>query len=210
MPLSDRDIRRIVREVDSVKGVDAVGLVEEASPWFRLLDPPILRLSKALAGLGVFHVLYGFRPLPLYGVPHIGRDRVFAARADSEDLRKVFEGLSRAGFGVLSRSDDGARLLDLERYVVIDLVSRPGSLSWDERMAERCLERSGVKILSAEDYTVSLLSRGAGVMALELAGKVIYANLDRLDRGYLMARASQASVEEAVRGIVERLEAASR
>ncbi len=210
MPLSDRDIRRIVREVDSVKGVDVVRLVEGASPWFRLLDPPMLRLSRALAELGVFHVLYGFRPLPFYGVPYIGRDRVFAARSDSADLRKVFEELSRLGFRVLSRSDEGFRLLDLERYVVIDLVSRPGSLSWDERMIERCLERSGVKVLSAEDYAVSLLSRGAGVMALELAGKVIYANLDRLDRGYLMARASQASVEEAVRGIVEKLEAASR
>jgi hypothetical protein len=68
----------------------------------------------------------------------------------------------------------------------------------------------GLTILSPEDYALSLISGKAGTMEMELAAKVIYANMDGLDKTYLKRRASELSIGECLKTILEGVEAASR
>jgi len=206
MPLSDRDIQRIVKEISSVRDLDVVKFVEEKSPWFRILDSAILRLSRTLSRLGVQNVLHGLRPLPFYGVPYPGRDRMLAIKLDSGMLEEILEKISSHGFRRMAYQKDGVELLDLQENKRVELRLRPGSLEWSREIIERCFEREGVRLLSAEDYLVSLLSEDRGIMMVELAAKIIYANRDRIDYDYLVKRASDTGVGDLVKDLVERLE----
>jgi hypothetical protein len=207
--LSDRDFQRIVREIDSVKNLDVVRFVEESSPWFRLLDRSILRVVQILREAGVFHVFYGLRPLPLYGVPYIARDRIFAVKA-GEGLDRVVEAFRGRGFERVIGPRDSISLLDLQNNNIVVLLDSPRPLKWSDELAGRCLERMGLTILSPEDYALSLISGKAGTMEMELAAKVIYANMDGLDKTYLKRRASELSIGECLKTILEGVEAASR
>lgn len=209
MALSDRDYRRIVKEIESVRGVDVVGFLEERSPWFRFAEPAVARASAALEEAESFHVLFGFRPLPLYGVPYISRDLVFAARI-GEDHGKIAEAFAARGFEPAPSSGRILRFIDLQSNRVVEVLPRPGPLDWDEELVERSFEGRGLRVLSAEDYAVALLSEKVDTMRLELAAKVFYANWDKLDRGYLVKRASDNSVKKTIDDLLSGLESASR
>jgi hypothetical protein len=207
--LSDRDLQRIVREIDSVKNVNVVRFVEESSLWFRLLDRSIRRAAQILEEPGIFYVFYGFRPLPLYGVPYIARDRIFAVKA-GDGLDRVVEAFRGRGFEKIVGPRGGISLLDLQNNNVVMLLDSPRPLEWSGELAERCFEKMGLRILSPEDYVLSLIAGGPGTMRMELAVKVVYASIDRIDKGYLERRASELSVGERLKAILEGIEAASR
>ncbi|MCF3653845.1 MAG: hypothetical protein L2C94_006800 [Aigarchaeota archaeon] len=207
--LSDRDFQRIVREIDSVKSLDVVRFVEESSPWFRLLDRSIQRVSQVLEEIGVFYVFYGLRPLPLYGVPYIARDRIFAVKV-GESLDGVVEAFRGRGFEKVIGPRGRISFLDLQNNNVVMLLDSPRPLKWSDELAGRCLQRMGLRILSPEDYALSLIVGETGTMRMELAAKVIYANMDRLDKAYLEKRASELSAGKFLKAILEGVEAASR
>lgn len=207
--LSDRDYQRIVKEIDSVRGLDVVEFLEGRAPWFRLLDRSIQRASRVLADLGAPYVFYGLRPLPLYGVPHIAFDRVFSVRA-GEGLEGLVEAFSARGFRRIIGPPGSLSLLDLENNEVVAFLDSPKPLEWDEELLERCLETRGLRILSPEDYALGLIAGEASTMRVELAAKVIYANLEKIDRGYLERRASRLPSGDLVRTVLEGLERASR
>ncbi len=207
--LSDRDFQRIVKEIDSVRGVDVVRFLEESSPWFRLLDRSIQRAARILRESGVVYAFYGLRPLPLYGVPYIARDRLFAVRAD-EGMDKIVEAFSGRGFEKIIGPRGGASLLDLESNSVVVLMSSPKPLEWDDELAGRCVEKMGLRVLSSEDYALSLIAGEPSNMRMELAAKVIYANADKIDLGYLERRASEFALVDRLKIILDGLEAASR
>jgi hypothetical protein len=207
--LSDRDLQRIVREIDSVKNVNVVRFVEESSLWFRLLDRSIRRAAQILEEPGIFYVFYGFRPLPLYGVPYIARDRIFAVKT-GDGLDRVVEAFRGRGFEKIVGPRGGISLLDLQNNNVVMLLDSPRPLEWSGELAERCFEKMGLRILSPEDYVLSLIAGGPGTMRMELAVKVVYASIDRIDKGYLERRASELSVGERLKAILEGIEAASR
>jgi len=194
--LSRRDYERIVREMDSVGG-DALAYLREKSPWFKVLEPSVIRVSETLARLSPTYVLYGLRVLPLYGVPHIFRDISFAVRV--EDFAELLKRLSDEGFMKLS-SDDEAVILDLQNNRIVRLLSRPKPLNWSDKLIARLDKRYGVSLLSVEDYAVYLLLLGK-VSHIELAAKVLYVNRDSLDREYLR----EVAVEYGVGGVLERI-----
>ncbi len=202
--LSERDFRRIVKELDSVKNMDVVEFLEKRSPWFRFLEPAIQRAVKVLEELNIFHVLYGLRPLPLYGVPYISRDITFAVRL-KDQLDDVLERFSVYGFRRIPGPHNQLSLLDLQSNRRIDLLFAPKPLEWDEELIERCLKRRGLRILSAEDYALALIAVKADMMRLELAAKVLYANSDKLDLEYLETRASRLSLRELPKKLLENL-----
>ena len=198
--LSRRDYERIIREMDSVGG-DALAYLRESSPWFNVLEPPIIRLSETLSRLNLTHVLYGLRVLPLYGVPHIFKEIFFAVRV--EDFGELLKKLSDEGFMKLS-SNDESTLLDLQNNRVIHLLSRPKPLNWSDKLIERLDRRYGVNLLSVEDYIIYLLLLGK-VSHIELAAKVLYVNRGSLDRGYLREVAANYGVEEILEKILAEL-----
>ena len=198
--LSRRDYERIIREMDSVGG-DALAYLRESSPWFNVLEPPIIRLSETLSRLNLTHVLYGLRVLPLYGVPHIFKEIFFAVRV--EDFGELLKKLSDEGFMELS-SNDESTLLDLQNNKVIHLLSRPKPLNWSDKLIERLDRRYGVNLLSVEDYIIYLLLLGK-VSHIELAAKVLYVNRGSLDRGYLREVAANYGVEEILEKILAEL-----
>jgi len=207
--LSDRDFQRIVREIDSVKSLDVVRFVEESSPWFRLLDRSIQRVAQIFEEVRVFYVFYGLRPLPLYGVPYIARDRIFAVKA-GESLDGIVEAFRGRGFEKVIGPRGSISLLDLQNNNVVMLLDSPRPLKWSDELTGRCLERMGLRILSPEDYVLSLIMGEPGTMRMELAAKVIYANMDRLDKAYLEKRASELSAGECLKAILKGVEAASQ
>jgi len=198
--LSRRDYERIIREMDSVGG-DALAYLRESSPWFNVLEPPIIRLSETLSRLNLTHVLYGLRVLPLYGVPHIFKEIFFAVRV--EDFGELLKKLSDEGFMKLS-SNDESTLLDLQNNRIIHLLSRPKPLNWSDKLIERLDRRYGVNLLSVEDYIIYLLLLGK-VSHIELAAKVLYVNRGSLDRGYLREVAANYGVEEILEKILAEL-----
>jgi len=205
--LSERDFARIVREMDGLRGVDAVAYLREKSPWFLLIEPAISRAAGLLEGSGIFYVLRGLRPLPLYGVPYPSRDLVFAVRVD--DVRRFEEGLRGNYLHPLSRLPDRSEFLDAQNNRRITFEYSPRPFKWDEEVVRRSVIRMGVRILSAEDYAAALLSRRDSVMMMELAAKVIYANMDVMDLEYLKSRASQAGAGDLIEAILEGLRRAS-
>ncbi len=207
--LSDRDFQRIVREIDSVKNVDVVKFLEDSSPWFRLLDRSIQRAAQGLREAGILYVLYGLRPLPLYGVPYIARDRVFAVKAD-DGLDKVVGALSSRGFKRVIGPRGGLSLLDLQNNNVVTLLDSPKPLEWDDELIGRCVEKMELRILSPEDYALSLIAGESSTMRMELAAKVIYANMDEVDKGYLEGKAFKIAAGNRLKAILEGLETASR
>ena len=192
--LSTRDFKRILREIDSVRGKDVVEFLEKTSPWFRFFEPALQRGSEALKTLNVFHVLCGLRPLPIYGVPYISREIIFAVKL--ENLNEVIEELEGRGFRKIPSSRERLGLLDLQTNRRIELSPAPEPLEWDDDLIERSFEREKLRFLSAEDYAIALIGGNVSMMRLELAAKTIYANLDNLDLSYLEDRASRLSVKE--------------
>ncbi len=205
--LSTRDFKRIVREMDSVRGKDVVEFLEKTSPWFRFFEPALQRASEALKTLNVFHVLYGLRPLPIYGVPYISREIIFAVKL--ENLNEVIEELKGRGFRKIPSSRERLGLLDLQTNRRIELLPAPEPLEWDDDLIERSFEREKLRFLSAEDYAIALIGGNVSTMRLELAAKTLYANLDSLDLSYLEDRASRLSVKEVLDKLLNGLREAS-
>ena len=205
--LSTRDFKRIVREIDSVRGKDVVEFLEKTSPWFRFFEPALRRASEALKTLNVFHVLYGLRPLPIYGVPYISREIIFAVKL--ENLNEVIEELEGRGFRKIPSSRERLGLLDLQTDRRIELLPAPEPLEWDDDLIERSFEREKLRFLSAEDYAIALIGGNVSTMRLELAAKTLYANLDSLDLSYLEDRASRLSVKEVLDKLLNGLREAS-
>ena len=205
--LSTRDFKRIVREIDSVRGKDVVEFLEKTSPWFRFFEPALQRASEALKTLNVFHVLYGLRPLPIYGVPYISREIIFAVKL--ENLNEVIEELKGRGFRKIPSSHERLGLLDLQTNRRIELLPAPEPLEWDDDLIERSFEREKLRFLSAEDYAIALIGGNVSTMRLELAAKTLYANLDSLDLSYLEDRASRLSVKEVLDKLLNGLREAS-
>ena len=205
--LSTRDFKRIVREIDSVRGVDVVEFLERTSPWFRFFEPALQRASEALKALNLFHVLYGLRPLPIYGVPYISREIIFAVKL--ENLNEVIEELKGRGFRKIPSSRGRLGLLDLQTNRRIELLPAPEPLEWDDDLIERSFEREKLRFLSAEDYAIALIGGNVSTMRLELAAKTLYANLDSLDLSYLEDRASRLSVKEVLDKLLNGLREAS-
>jgi len=205
--LSERDYSRIVKEMDRLKNVDAVKYLQENSPWFDLLEPAILRAAKLLDEGNVFYVLYGLRPLPLYGVPYVYREITFAVKVD--DRRRFEEELRERGFRMLSKSMDESEFLDVQNNRRIVFAYSPKPLKWDEEIVKRSLKKMNVRILSAEDFAAALLSKRDSVMMAELAAKVIYVNMDEIDLEYLRSRASALNAEDRLEAILNGLKKAS-
>ncbi|MCD6312207.1 MAG: hypothetical protein J7L79_00135 [Thaumarchaeota archaeon] len=205
--LSTRDFKRIVREIGSVRGKDVIEFLERTSPWFRFFEPALQRASEALKTLNVFHVLYGLRPLPIYGVPYISREMIFAVKL--ENLNEVIEELKGRGFRKVPSSRERLGLLDLQTNRRIELLPAPEPLEWDDDLIERSFEREKLRFLSAEDYAIALIGGNVSTMRLELAAKTLYANLDSLDLSYLEDRASRLSVKEVLDKLLNGLREAS-
>lgn len=204
--LSRKDLERIVKEVDSIRGEDVVKFLRRTSPWFDPIERAIRRTSESLHIIGAFYVLYGLRALPLYGVPYISREIEFAVKVEEGGLESK---LMEMGFRKLSGGSEGLMLLDLQNNRVIRLLYRPRPLEWDEEIIKRAREKMGLKILSVEDYVISLIAGAQSTMRLELAAKVIYSNIGEVDRRYLEERAARFSVDDVVRGLFSGLEEAS-
>ncbi len=174
------------------------------------MSPRSLEPRKNLKDLGVFHVLYGLRPLPLYGVPYVSRDLVFAVKTEKSEIREIKEYFSAHGFEPMPLSRGELMLLDLQNNREIKLIFKPGPLEWDDQVVDRSFEKRNVRILSVEDYVVSLLSEKSGAMMLELSAKTIYANMNEIDRDYLEDKASKVSVKNTLDELIAGLESASR
>ena len=157
--------------------------------------------------LNVFHVLYGLRPLPIYGVPYISREMIFTVKL--ENLNEVIEELKGRGFRKIPSSRERLGLLDLQTNRRIELLPAPEPLEWDDDHIERSFEREKLRFLSAEDYAIALIGGNVSTMRLELAAKTIYANLDSLDLSYLEDRASRLSVKEVLDKLLNGLREAS-
>lgn len=196
--LQEQDYKRIRREVEAAGG-DALAYLRRESPWLRPLEP-LLRVSKLLDEGGLTYVLIGVRALPFYGVPHMWGEIVFAVK----ELGKLREDSER-GFKIISREDKRVRVFDYLENLVVELIDEPTPLKWGKGLEERIVEREGVKVLSVEDYVVWLMLRIRGALGWELSAKVLYANLDRLDRGYLRRRADEYGVLESVEEILGNL-----
>lgn len=204
--LSRRDFERIAKEMGGIRGVDSIEFLRRTSPWFDPLEPSIRRTSESLHRLGIFHVLHGLRALPLYNVPHISREIRFAVKAEEGGLDVK---LREVGFKKLLENRDSLKILDLQNNRVIELLYGPRPLDWDDEVVERAREKMGIRILSVEDYVVSLIAEVQSTMRLELAAKVIYSNIDDIDREYLRMRAARFSVDGVVRELLSGLEEAS-
>ncbi|MCX8187760.1 MAG: hypothetical protein N3F65_04025 [Nitrososphaeria archaeon] len=204
--LTKKDFERIVKEVDGLRGRDAVEFLKKTSPWFDPIEPAVRRVSEGLRRIEAFYVLHGLRALPLYGVPYISREIEFAVKFDEGGFESR---LVEMGFRKLSVGPEMLTLLDLQSNRVVRLSYRPGALEWDEEFVERAREKMDTRILSAEDYAVSLIARRQSTMRLELAAKVIYSNMDQVDRGYLEKRAAKFSVDDVIRRLFSGLEEAS-
>ena len=159
-------------------------------------------------GWGLLCLLWS-SPLPLYGVPYIARDRIFAVKA-GESLDGIVEAFRGRGFEKVIGPRGSISLLDLQNNNVVMLLDSPRPLKWSDELTGRCLERMGLRILSPEDYVLSLIMGEPGTMRMELAAKVIYANMDRLDKAYLEKRASELSAGECLKAILKGVEAASQ
>lgn len=205
--LSARDFKRVVKEIDSIKEKDVIEFLERTSPWFRFFEPALLRASESLKRLNLFHVLYGLRPLPIYGVPYISREIVFAVKLENSNM--VSEGFEGHGFRKIPSSRGTLSFLDLQTNRRVELLSAPEPLEWDDELVRRSFERRGLRVLSAEDYVLSLIGREVNTMRLELAAKTLYANLDSLDLSYLEDRASRLSVKETLEKLLEGLKGAA-
>lgn len=204
--LSKKDFERVVKEVDRLREMDAVEFLKKTSPWFDPIEPTIRRASEALRGIGVFHTLHGLRALPLYGVPYISREIEFAVKVEGGGLESK---LGEMGFRKLSGSRDILTLLDLQNNRVLKLSYEPRPLNWDEELVKRTRDKMGIRVLSTEDYVVSLIAGTRTTMRLELAAKVIYSNISEVDRGYLRERAAKFSVDDVIQDLFSGLEEAS-
>lgn len=198
--LSRRDYERIIREMNSIGG-DALAYLKEKSPWFNVLEPSIIRLSDILSRHNLTYILYGLRVLPLYGVPHIFRDILFAVKA--ENFPELLQKLSDEGFAKLSSNDESV-LLDLQSDRSIHLLARPKPLDWSSELIKRIDRKHGINLLSVEDYIVYLLLLGK-VSHVELAAKVLYVNRSSLDREYLKKIAADHGVEDTLNEILNEL-----
>lgn len=204
--LSKKDFERIVREMSKLRGGDAVEFLRKTSPWFDPLEPTIRRISEILRETGVLYVLHGFRALPLYGVPYISKEIGFAVKSEGGGLESR---LRERGFQKLSGSLEESTFLDLQNNKVFKFLSKPRPLEWDDELVKRIREREGIRILSTEDYIVSLVAAKPSTMRLELAAKVIYSNMDELDRGYLEEKAAKLSVDGVIKNLISGLEEVS-
>jgi len=200
--LSEKDFKRIVREMDKLKNQDAVDFLRKTSPWFDPLEKTVIRAAAFLKSLDVFYLFYGLRALPLYGVPYISSEILFAVKSDGRRLNDL---LSGSQFRKLLETPEESRILDLQSNKVIKFIHSPAPLNWDEEIVERALEKNGVKIASTEDYVISLLASSSSTMRLELATKTIYSNLDEMDLQYLEKRAERFSVWEKIRSLIDGL-----
>lgn len=200
--LSEKDFKRIVREMDKLKNQDAVDFLRKTSPWFDPLEKTVIQAAAFLKSLDVFYLFYGLRALPLYGVPYISSEILFAVKSDGRRLNDL---LSGSQFRKLLETPEESRILDLQSNKVIKFIHRPAPLNWDEEIVERALEKNGVKIASTEDYVISLLASSSSTMRLELAAKTIYSNLDEMDLQYLEKRAERFSVWEKIRSLIDGL-----
>lgn len=205
--LSEKDFQRIVKEMDRLKNVDIVKYIQETSPWFNVLESTILRAVRILDEKGIFYVLYGLRPLPLYGVPYISKEINFAIKVDGEE--GFVEQLQREGFRKVAKFKDELEFLDLQRNRRVVFTYSPKPLEWDDELIKRAIKKMDVRILSVEDFAASLLSKRESVMMAELAAKVIYANMDEIDLDYLKMRASRLKSEDRLEAILEGLKKAS-
>jgi len=206
--LSEKDYSRIVKEIDQLRGENILEYLRRTSPWFDLLEPSLRRMSRILSDLGMTHVLYGLRPLPLYGVPYLSREIRFAAMVEKR-VDELLNEASRRGFMKLSSPEDRAVLLDSQYYSMVEVFFKPVPLEWSRELMSRVFERHGVKLLSPEDYAIGLIAGSPSIAHLELAAKVIYANIESIDLGLLRENASKHGLSEIVDEILKGLKGAS-
>ena len=170
--MREQDLERMRREVEAAGG-DAFGFLLTAKPWLKEIYKVAGKVSGVLGEEP--HALISPLALPLYGVPHSWGEIVFAVR----DLENAVQRLRAEGFGGAAPN-----MMDLGSNMMVRLAA--GRLRWSEELVKRIFVRQGVRILSAEDYIVYILSSWSSPLGEEMAAKIIYANRNSLDRDYLL------------------------
>ncbi len=186
--MREQDMERVKREVDSAGG-KALELLLSVKPWLRESYRVAEKVSKVLEGTP--HALTSPLALPLYGVPQAWGGLRFSVR----DVGEASEALRRGGF-----TGSAPRLIDPSSNMVVEVGA---GLEWDGEMVDRLISRSGVSLLSAEDFAAYVVSAWGSPLGDEAAAKVLYACRGDVDEGYLLGRAGRLGVEERVRRLLE-------
>ncbi|MEM1743353.1 MAG: hypothetical protein QXK95_05240, partial [Nitrososphaerota archaeon] len=168
--LSEQDLARIKKEVDSLRNLDVVKYIFEEMPWMRPAIYTVERLSRILQEKNVVYAFTGEFSINLYGIPFYSTDLLFTVK--DVDLEKLEEELKKVNYMKLADLTEGMLIRDLQLNTLLKISREPRPLTWDYEMVRR-LKDTGIntKILSPEDYGVMLLGKKS-VKDLELAVKI--------------------------------------
>ncbi|MEM3643598.1 MAG: hypothetical protein QW120_01470 [Nitrososphaerota archaeon] len=201
--LDEREIERIKKEVDSYRNIDILSYVDEMMPWMRPIQHTIIRVSKLLEESNITYALISDYTVNFYGIPYWSRDIRFAVRRISfQELTAI---LTESHFEKLLEETNCLTILDSQMNNFLVFSSEPEPLRWDDEMVKRLSKTIiNTRILALEDYIIILLKRG-GLREIDLALKILYKNLENIDRGYLYLRARSINVEEELRELMDKL-----
>ncbi|MCS7125841.1 MAG: hypothetical protein NZ929_02895 [Aigarchaeota archaeon] len=201
--LTDQEISRIKREADLFKDIDVFNYVNEMMPWLRPVNHCIKRFSEIMNRNEITYALIGEYALNFYSIPYWSSEITYSIR--NLDLRVLADNLEKLGFRRLSYSGSYIKLLDLQVNLFLSVYREPEPLRWDDEMSKKLVNTNiNVKILSPEDYSISLIIKN-GYKGVELAAKTLYLNLSMIDKDYLIKRAKEYDVLEEVSRLLEKL-----
>lgn len=201
--LNEREIEKIKKEVDSYKNVDILSYVDEMMPWMKPIKYTIIRASKMLEEFNLTYALISDYSVNFYGIPYWSRDIQFAVRGiSSQELTTI---LTKSYFEKLFEKTGCLTVLDHQINNFLMVCNEPEPLKWNDEMVERISKTIiNVRILAPEDYVILLLKRGS-LREIDLAAKILYKNLENIDRGYLYRRARLYHLEKELHELIEKL-----
>ncbi|MCF8885056.1 MAG: hypothetical protein QW655_01370 [Nitrososphaerota archaeon] len=200
--LSEQDLARIKKEVDSLRNLDVVKYIFEEMPWMRPAIYTVERLSRILQEKNVVYAFTGEFSINLYGIPFYSTDLLFTVK--DVDLEKLEEELKKVNYMKLADLTEGMLIRDLQLNTLLKISREPRPLTWDYEMVRR-LRDTGIntKILSPEDYGVMLLGKKS-VKDLELAVKIFYLWKEEIDIDYLKKRAEKEDLLQLVLNLLSK------
>lgn len=200
--LSEQDLIRIKKEVDSLRNLDVYRYISEEMPWMRSTIYAIERLSRILQEKNIIYAFTGEFSINLYGIPYYSTDMVFSVKGVA--LEKLEGELKKVNYMKLADLTEEMLLRDLQLNILLKISKEPRPLTWDDEMVCRLKSTSiNTKILSPEDYGVLLL-RKKSVKDLELAVKIFYLWKEEIDTEYLKKRAEKEDLLQLVLNMLSR------
>ncbi|MEN2974777.1 MAG: hypothetical protein ABDH32_04260 [Candidatus Caldarchaeales archaeon] len=194
--MTDQELKRIKREADLFREIDILDYIDEMMPWNKHINYSIKRFSELMDKTEAPYALIGEYALNFYHVPNFVGEIAYSIKG--LDLKQLSDSLERSGFRRLAYSSGRLALLDLQVNIPLTIYNEPEPLRWDDEMSSRLMRaKIGTKLLSPEDYAIFLILRN-GSREIELAAKILYLNLDVVDRDYLIRRSREYNLSKVV------------